>query len=185
MCAKSRQIMAKLTVCALGGFGVRAAGKPLIFPTKKSRGLLAYLALGQGQVYAREHLASLLWGDSSDEQARHSLRQALSDLRKALPRVRPEILRSDPDGVALTPTAVELDVAAFERLVAEGTPQALARAAELYRGALLEGLRFKEEPWEEWLRAERERLQEPAVGALKKLLGHQMKLGDTEPAIQT
>src|SRR5262245_43841582 len=108
MGAKSRQIVAELTVCALGSFSVRAAGKPLIFRTKKSRGLLAYLALGHGQVYAREHLASLLWGDSSDEQARHSLRQALSDLRKALPRVRPEILRSD-DGVALNPTALDVD----------------------------------------------------------------------------
>src|SRR5262252_8293761 len=184
MCAKSRQIMAKLTVCALGGFGVRAAGKPLIFPTKKSRGLLAYLALGQGQVYAREHLAGLLWGDSSDEQARHSLRQALSDLRKGLPRARPEILRSDPDGVALNPITLDVDVATFECLVAEGTPQALARAVELYRGALLQGLSFKEEPWEEWLRAERERLQELAVGALKKLLAHHTETGAGEAAIQ-
>src|SRR5262245_8076044 len=184
MGAKNRQIVAELTVCALGRFSVRAAGKPLIFRTKKSRGLLAYLALGQGQMYAREHLASLLWGASSDEQARHSLRQALSDLRKALPRVRPEILRSDPDGVALNPTALDVDVAAFERFVAEGTPQALARAVELYRGALLEGLSFKEEPWEEWLRAERERLQELAVGALKKLLAHHTETGDGEAAIQ-
>src|SRR5215470_1501271 len=184
MGAKSRQIMAKLTVCILGGFSVRAAGKPLIFPTKKSRGLLAYLALGHGQVYAREHLASLLWGDSSDEEARHSLRQALSHLRKALPRARPEILRSDPDGVVLNPTALDVDVAAFERFVAEGTPLALARAAELYRGALLEGLSFKEEPWEEWLRAERERLQELAVGALKKLLAHHTETGSGEAAIQ-
>src|SRR5215467_3298886 len=184
MGAKNRQIVAELTVCALGSFSVRAAGKPLIFRTKKSRGLLAYLALGQGQMYAREHLASLLWGDSSDEQARHSLRQALSDLRKALPRVRPEILRSDPDGVALTPTAVELDVATFERLVAIGTPQTLAEAAELYRGLLLQGLSFKEESWEEWLRTERERLQELAVGALKKLLAHHTEIGAGEAAIQ-
>src|SRR5215831_3092242 len=183
MGAKSRQIVAELTVCALGGFSVRAAGKPLVFRTKKSRGLLAYLALGQGQMYAREHLASLLWGDGSDEQARHSLRQALSDLRKALPRVGPEILRSD-DGVALNPTALDVDVAAFERLVAEGTPQALARAAELYRGALLAGLNFKEEPWEEWLRAERDRLQELAVGALEKLLAHHTETGAGEAAIQ-
>src|SRR5215472_15237122 len=184
MGAKSRQIVAELTVCALGGFSVRAAGKPLVFRTKKSRGLLAYLALGQGQMYAREHLASLLWGDGSDEQARHSLRQALSHLRKALPGARPEILRSDPDGVALNPTALDVDVAAFERLVAEGTPQALARAAELDRGALLEGLNFKEEPWEDWLRAERERLQELAVGALKKLLAHHTEIGAGEAAIQ-
>src|SRR5262252_1343849 len=184
MCAKSRQIMAKLTVCILGGFSVRAAGKPLIFPTKKSRGLLAYLALGHGQVYAREHLASLLWGDSSDEEARHSLRQALSHLRKALPRARPEILRSDPDGIVLNLTTLDVDVAAFERFVAEGTPQALARAVELYRGALLEGLNFKEEPCEEWLRAERERLQELAVGALKKLLAHHTETGAGEAAIQ-
>src|SRR5215472_6552055 len=129
MCAKSRQIMAKLTVCILGGFSVRTAGKPLIFPTKKSRGLLAYLALGHGQVYAREHLASLLWGDSSDEEARHSLRQALSHLRKALPRARPEILRSDPDGVVLNPTTLDVDVAALEKLLAHHTETGAGEAA--------------------------------------------------------
>src|SRR5262249_22454133 len=80
--------------------------------------------------------------------------------------------------------ALDVDVAAFERFVAEGTPQALARAAELYRGALLEGLNFKEEPWEDWLRAERERLQELAVGALKKLLAHHTETGAGEAASQ-
>ena len=129
---ESRETMARLSLSVLGGFSARpAAAKPIILPTKKSQGLLAYLALRPGHVYARERLATLLWGDSAEDQARHSLRQALFDLRKALPRTKPEILQSDGDGVGLNPATVDVDAATFERLVAEGTPQALAQAADL------------------------------------------------------
>ena len=183
---ESRETMARLSISVLGGFSARlAAAKPIILPTKKSQGLLAYLALRPGHVHARERLATLLWGDSAEDQARHSLRQALFDLRKALPRTKPEILQSDGVGVGLNPATVDVDAARFERLVAEGTPQAMARAADLYRGDLLEGLSLKEEPWEEWLRAERERLRDLGIEALKKLLAHQTEAGATEAAIQT
>ena len=178
--------MAPLRVSVLGGFSARSApAKPVVFPTKKSQGLLAFLALRPGQVYTREKLAALLWGDSSEDQARHSLRQALFDLRRALPRTKLEILRSNGEGVALNPAAVEVDAAELERLVAAGTPQTLARAADLYRGDLLEGLSLKEESWEEWLRAERERLRGLGVEALKKLHAYQAEAGATDAAIQT
>lgn len=50
---------------------------------KKAQALLVYLAL-TGQPQTRELLATLLWGDRFDEQARNSLRQALYTLRKAV-----------------------------------------------------------------------------------------------------
>jgi hypothetical protein len=73
----------------------------------------------------------------------------------------------------------------FEDLLAEGTPTALARAAALYRGELLEGFALGEETFEEWLRAERLRLTELAVGALTRLADHQVDAGASEIAIQT
>ena len=48
----------------------------------KTVGLLAYLALEPGP-HAREALATLLWSDAGDEDARASLRQALRQLRAA------------------------------------------------------------------------------------------------------
>ena len=49
----------------------------------KTLGLLAFLALEPGP-HRREELTALLWGDSPDEKARASLRQALTHLRDAL-----------------------------------------------------------------------------------------------------
>ncbi|MGH7303511.1 MAG: AfsR/SARP family transcriptional regulator [Candidatus Rokuibacteriota bacterium] len=178
--------MARVNLFVLGGFMVRSASAdPIFLPTRKSQGLLAYLALGPGHVHAREKLATLLWSDSAEAQARQSLRQALFDIRKAFARIRPEILRSNGDGVAVNSAAVEVDAVRFETLAAEGAPRALAKAVSLCEGYLLEGLRIKEEPWEEWLRAERARLHELRVEVLTRLLTHQTEAGATQAAIQT
>ena len=47
---------------------------------KKVKALLAYLALESGTPHPRGKLATLLWGASSEQQARQSLRQALVGL---------------------------------------------------------------------------------------------------------
>ncbi len=178
--------MPRLSFSLLGGFQARLASGPIFtLPTRKAQALLAYLALRPGQAHPRDKLAALLWGDTGEEQARHSLRQTLFALRKALPATKPPSLLIEGQTLTLNPSAVEVDVAAFERLVAEGTPEALQQAAALYQGDLLEGLDPKEAPFEEWLLAERERLRELALGALARLLAHQTKTGATEGAIQT
>ena len=85
----------------------------------------------------------------------------------------------------MDPAAVEVDVAAFEGCVAQGTPQALEQAAELYRGDFLLGFSLNEPLFEEWLVAERERLREMALEALARLLAHEDEGASTERAIQT
>ena len=50
---------------------------------RKTRALLGYLCL-VGMPVARERLASLLWGDPGDEQARASLRQAIYECARRL-----------------------------------------------------------------------------------------------------
>ncbi|MBI3029810.1 MAG: winged helix-turn-helix domain-containing protein [Candidatus Rokubacteria bacterium] len=178
--------MATLSLSLLGGFHAQLGkGEARLLPSRKAQGLLAFLALRPGQPYSREKLAALLWGDTADEQARHSLRQTLCALRKVLPPTKPPSLLIRGETVALNPAAVTVDVAAFEGLVTQGTPGALERAAALYQGELLEGLGLREEAFEEWLRAERERLHELAIHALAKLLAHQARTGATEGGIQT
>ena len=178
--------MRRLRVTLLGGFQAEVdQGAPLALPAGKIQALLAYLALPPGQVHPRDKLATLLWGNTPDDQARQSLRQALYMLRRALPATDPVSLRLEGEGAALNPAAVDVDVAAFERAVAEGTPPALERAAELYRGDLLEGIALNEGPFEEWLLAERERLRELALEALARLLAHQREIGATDAAVRT
>ena len=50
--------------------------------TRKTRALVAYLALRGDSGQSREKLAELFWSNSAEEQARANLRQSLSSLRK-------------------------------------------------------------------------------------------------------
>lgn len=173
-----------LEITLLGGFRARLpSGTAVSIPTKKAQALLAYLAVPPGQAHPRDKLATLLWGDMPDPQARASLRQAIFAIRKTLAEGDP--LRQEGGTVALLPDAVRVDVGAFEQLVGEGTREALERAAGLYCGAFLDGLALREAPFEEWLIAERLRLQELAIEALARLLALQRGAGDLEAAVQS
>ena len=93
-----------------------ACTAPIAFSTRKVGALLSFLALSPQQSASREYLASLLWGNGSDKQARQSLRQALASLRKD---VRPhEIVEADVHTVRLKPGAVWVDALELEALAA-------------------------------------------------------------------
>src|SRR6266436_1732542 len=180
------KLTARVKLTLLGGFQAQlGADAPLALPTRKTQALLAYLALPLGQAHSRDKLATLLWGDMPDAQARGNLRHALSRIRKALPASARAGMILDGPSVALDPSVVDVDVAQFERLVADGRPPALEQIASLYRGDLLAGLALAERPFEEWLTSERERLHELAMQGLGRLLTHQQRAGAAEPAVQT
>src|SRR5215831_7133028 len=175
--------MAKLRLTLLGGFEIRSDSEAsFTISRKKAQMLLAYLAMHPRQSHLRDKLATLLWDDASAEQARQSVRQTLFAIRQALP-FDPTLL--DGDHVALEAEAVTVDVCEFEQVARSQDPDDLERAVALYQGDLLAGISPGSAQFEEWLRAERERLHELALEAFAKLLRHQMKLDDTEPAIQT
>jgi DNA-binding SARP family transcriptional activator len=177
--------MAHLKLTLLGGFDAVSSSGAIALPTKKTRALLAYCALRPGEVHQREKLATLLWGDTIEANARNSLRQALFLLRAALKQARSAALRIDGDTVTADPQSIDVDVFRFEQLVAKRTPVALEQAATLYRGDLLDGFVIDEEPFEQWLVHERERLRELALDALARLLRHQNSLEATDAATQT
>src|SRR5262245_39325496 len=175
--------MAKLRLTLLGGFEARTdSGLSPAISRKNAQMLLAYLAMHPKQTHLRDKLATLLWDDAPAEQARLSLRQTLFIIRQALP-FDPTVV--DGNGVAFAEDAVTVDVTEFEQVARSHDPDELERAAALYQGDLLEGISPGSAQFEEWLRAERERLHELALEVFAKLLRHQMKLADTEPAIQT
>lgn len=177
--------MPDLKLSLLGGLEIGrdvAAGSPL---TRKARALLAYLALNSGRDQSREKLAALLWGNTADAQARTSLRQTLSALRKALASGSGARLLTEDDRVALDLNGIALDVARFEELVAGSTPEHLEQGIALYRGDLLDGFGVHEEAFEEWVRAERERLRAAAVAALDKLVTHYCRGPDFARCVQS
>ncbi|WP_245277977.1 alpha/beta hydrolase [Rhizobium leguminosarum] len=140
---------------------------------------MAYLALQAGQPQSREKLAALLWGGTGEEQARANLRQTLSVLRRALQATGREWFRIEGDLVALDLGDGELDVRRFEALAASSATEDLEQAIALYSGELLEGFNLGEEPFEDWLRTERERLRITATAVLEKLIT--CHVGGNEP----
>lgn len=121
--------MGRVSLKLFGGFQARLEpGLPLTLPTRKAQALLAYLTLLPDPPPHRDSLAVLLWPDRTDHQARASLRHALHELRRALV-ASPGVLRTEGDTVTVDTNLVDLDVAAFTRLLAEDTPEALAQAA--------------------------------------------------------
>lgn len=169
----------------LGGFHLVAAGTELRLPTRKAEALIACLALAPDRARSREALIGLLWGDRSETQARHSLSQTLSSIRRAFGDAgAAPIVLADGGSIALESGRVDVDVARFERRAAEGTPEALGEAAALYRGDLLEGLRLREEAFEEWLTGERNRLRECALRVLSVLLEQMAAAGRTDDAVR-
>ena len=176
---------ALVSLTLFGRFEVASGGRALSrLPTRKAEALLAYLASRAEQVHERSALALLLWGDSGDDHARHSLRQALLALRRALPSADPPLLRVAPDVVSLDASKIDVDVRTFERLVRAGSPKALEAAVGLYDGELLSGLRLREPPFEDWLATERVRLRHMAVDSLTRLLGWHMRADHGERALR-
>src|SRR5262245_50035116 len=160
-----------LFVNLLGGFRVAAprAEDTLVLERKKTRALLAVLAVDPRRMVARARLTTLLWADQNEDVARHGLRQCLLDLRHALATGKVEAIRAEADLIGLEPSRVIVDVVRFERLASEDTTDAFNEAISIYRGDLLEGFSLEEQAFEEWLRVERERLRSRAVEVLRKL----------------
>ena len=178
--------MTRLLLEFLGGFSARFdGGRPLVLPSRKAQALLAFLALPAGRWHSRETLATLFWGEAPEAHARQSLRQALAMLRRTVGDLDPPVLLTRPDALALDAESVAVDVASFEAALRDGGADALARAAELYRGDLLDGLGVTEPGFEEWWVVERERLRAGALDGLAKLLRQQIKADSLETATRT
>jgi TolB-like protein/DNA-binding SARP family transcriptional activator len=162
-----------------GTFALKLAdGRVADLPGQKDRALFAILALSAGTPQSRERLASLLWSDRGDAQARDSLKHALTRIRQCLG----EALIADRQTAQLDPATLATDVARFERLVREGTPDALERACALCVGDLLEGVSIRDPGFEEWLLAERQRLRRLHEEALGKLLAPGLPIATRERA---
>lgn len=166
-----------------GSFELNLAGQHISLPTRKIESLLAYLAL-HAQIHTREMLATLFWGNSSDEQARLSLRYALSMLRKTLGA---DFLNADREVVQLNPAfrlwvdAIEFrKLADVERLLADGTLSFnhLQSIISYYRGVLLADF------YDDWIVPEREYYRELYIGTLLLLTQHYRSSSEYARAIE-
>jgi len=160
-------------------------GRPVVLNLRKAEAMIAYLALAPGQSSSRERLAALLWGDSDQGRARQSLRQAIFALTKALSQRDLSLLRLESQAVRLADNALSVDAVEFDRLIADGSKEALTRASELYSGELLSGFSVEEPEFEQWLTTTRSVYQDTALRVLIDLLQEQERSGELDLAIET
>src|SRR5579859_3140835 len=86
---------------------------------RKTRALLAILALSSPRAALRGRLAELLWSRRPEEQARASLRQEIHRLLETLNPIGGQILAVTRDHLALRPGTVWVDI----EEVLRATPQ--------------------------------------------------------------
>jgi DNA-binding SARP family transcriptional activator/TolB-like protein len=145
-----------------------------ILPTgRKTRGLLAIVALSAPRPVLRGKLAEMLWSRRPEEQARASLRQEIHRLNDALAPYDKQILSVHRDHLSLVPGTVWVDV---EELTRSSAPR--PATLNLFDGELLEGLDGIDPAFDNWLAAERERLSDRARALADAMLREQTEPGD-------
>jgi DNA-binding SARP family transcriptional activator/TolB-like protein len=169
----------------LGTFTVEVnVGRPIAVAlrSKKARALLAYLAMKPDWRASREELATLLWGDTPDAQARHSLRQCLLSLRQDL-HLAPDLFDLGRDTVELRAPALGVDARELAALATAGAPRDLDRAVELWRGPFLADLALDLEEFDAWREREQDRLAAVAARVFEAQCAAAEAAGDGERAL--
>jgi predicted ATPase/DNA-binding SARP family transcriptional activator len=181
------RIVVRLSLTFLNTFQATLDSQPITrFRSNNNRGLLVYLALQNERSFSREVLATLLWPEESDNDARNNLRQSLYQLRKVLGDldnagepyllVTRQTVQFNPDSNFI------LDVKQFYRAIETGD---LETAASHYHGELLPGFTCDSVQVEDWLRQEREHLHQVALKAMFELTQNYLQDGRLEKAQST
>jgi DNA-binding SARP family transcriptional activator/TolB-like protein len=161
-----------LQASLVGGFRLTTLdGRDLTPRARKAAAIVGYLLLSGGPTARRERIASLLWSEKGETQARDSLRQCLAELRRAT--LADEHADACVDitarEVALRRGAVATDVDAIRGCLERGDPAAAARLLDRGDLDLLAGFDDLDPAFADWLVVERERWSQ---GLVAELLRH-------------
>jgi len=146
-----------LKIYLLGQFNLQADELSIGLPSRPAQSLLAYLAMNAGVAHRREMLASLLWPDSTESNARSYLRQAIWRIRKSLEDNSiqwEDYLQISDISVSFNAQSDHwMDVELLLKPAHTWSTEEIEESVRLYRGDLLPGF------YEEWILSERDRLQ--------------------------
>ncbi|HAJ38472.1 MAG TPA: hypothetical protein DCL15_22615 [Chloroflexi bacterium] len=181
--------MASLHISLFGRLQCEVEGRAVTgLEARKVQELLVHLLLHRAHPYTREALATLLWPERNDAQARKYLRQALWQLQRALDAAchpTTPFLRTDADWIEFDPACIIwLDIEQLEHAYAatrqsdgatltEAQVELLCQAVQLYQGDLLEGW------YQDWCITARERYQQMYLAMLDKLIAWAEQNGDS------
>ena len=170
-----------LRLSTLGGVALEDEHGPLSGPLIQRRrlALLARLAAAGPRGVSRDSLAALLWPESDEERARHTLRQWLSLLRRDL---EAENLLIGTAELRLNPQVITSDVGDLREALGRGD---LDRVATLYAGPFLDGFHVSDAPeFERWAESERDTLAREVGRALQTLAETAAAAGDSRRAAE-
>ena len=170
----------------LGPLEVVADGAAIPLPGRKHVRLLAALALADGHACSMDALADAVWGETPPPSARKLLQLYVSQLRKVLPE---GAVRTSESGYALDVDGASIDAVRFERLAQEaatalaGENPALAASLAERALALWRGPAYADVMYEDFARADAERLEELRLGVIEDRLDAQLRLGRHETVL--
>jgi DNA-binding SARP family transcriptional activator/predicted ATPase len=171
-----------LKIYLLGQFKLLANDRRVELPSRPAQSLLAYLALNAGVTLRREKLASLLWPEATETNARSYLRQALWRIRKALESASlsgEDFLQIRDISVAFNEQSdYWLDAAILLQAAEDKSLKELTKTAGLYRGELLPGF------YEEWVVLERDRLESAYHQKMNLLMERLIQAEEWDNAIE-
>ncbi len=133
-------------------------------PSRKAMALLAYLAMRADEHISRSHLATLLWGDSGEEQARANLRQTLSLLRKLFKKAGHDPIMVPFDKIVLHSTGIEIDARILLDALGGDEPGKLVEIP-----AFLEGFSVSAPEFETWMISQRNAIRSRLTAHLEKI----------------
>lgn len=156
----------RLSLRLLGPSSLEGPGSAAALVAQPKRfALLSWLAAAQPEgMQRRDRALALFWPEHNATSARNALRQSLHAIRGALGD--DVIVSRGDDAIGVDRSVLSCDVSEFQDAVDDGR---LARALELYRGDLLEGLHVRAAGFERWLESERARLLDLAASAAWQL----------------
>jgi TolB-like protein/DNA-binding SARP family transcriptional activator len=151
--------------------------------SQKCVALLAYLAMHCGRPVGRAVLADLLWGDRVEAQARQSLRQAILTLRRDLGAACSSLISIDDQALMLTLAPEDVDALQFASWAVSPHPVDRERCLDAPWAPFLENFSVGAEPFDEWVAAERHRLDALATRVFSDLAKQFDAAGNGERAI--
>ncbi len=160
--------MSQLIINVLGQPKIELNGERITFSRRKSLALLVYLAM-TGEDQQRDTLATLLWPEATQSNARGALRRELFSLRKVLGKAWLQTL-GDEVSLGLV-GSVRLDVHDFLRAVKAQSLDQWVEAVDLYRGDFLSGFTLPDSPeFDDWQFFEAEELRQQYGALLQKII---------------
>jgi DNA-binding SARP family transcriptional activator/TolB-like protein len=153
-----------------GGVAFSYGGRTVSLRNRKSQAILGYVTLSPSRRATREQLAGLLWSESSEFQARASLRQALRGLRQVLDTEGIQGVVVGRDEISITSDSIAVDVWNVLSGAEKGELAQLLLERKNICETLLQALDDLDPAFRSWLLVQRQSLHERLVFMLEAQL---------------